>query len=654
MPTTTHLQPVKWKSDRLEDFKSWFHQQLQNNIGDRAPLERKWRGYLTQWRASRPTADKDYPYPGASNEEFPLTAIHTDPVVADFIQGFHAPEDFWTPVAKRDDRVQHATPLREALTAIDRNYLHLRRVNERALLDMVVLGTAVYKAHWKEEKRKVKDYLPDGSIDHVIKDVSHPALSHIPLQHFYIPADAWSEDPDKPGGAQWVAQRFQLRGPELRMRADAESPRLPAYDRDVVERILSDAGDKGEDQREDTHPVDAKIRSLDSFTPWQDKKVTLYEVWCRYDIDGDGIEEDIVVVWNQDYREILRTTFNPYFHGRRPFHVTRYLLGFGFYGIGMAEIDEWAQATATRLLNAQVDNVLLANTRAFGIPQGANFVPGQTLYPGATVPLGPGERVSEIRLSDIYQSLPATISQVLQFAEMRTAVSELRQGNITGLPSRTPATTVLSILREGNKRFDMIMSNFRDVFSEVGTRLTQLLAQYVRDDPQRWMLWFTQTIGEQDAMRVMEVLEGSILQIETSFGMGVTATSAQVNKEIEKQSYIGLMQILSQIGAQILQVAQMIEQTPPGSPSHEAAVALFTGAVELVDQLLQRFDIQNPDNYMGNLQAIAATLEAQQQGQNPASMFGPQDMGQMGGGLGPMPAAGGMIPPEQLGGGLGF
>jgi hypothetical protein len=664
MPERTILEPVKWAAGRKERFETWFQQEFANTIGDRAPLERKWRGAMTQWRASRPQGTKDFPYPGASDEEFPLTAIHSDPVLADFIQSLHAPEDFWTPVARRGDRAQHATPLREALTAIDRTFLHLRRVNERALLDMVVLGTAIYKTRWKEERKKIRDYMPDGRIGDIVRNTSHPLVEHVPLQHFYIPAAAWDIDPDKPGGAQWVAQRFQMRGAELKHAADAESPFLPAYDKALVKLLLGEdtkkpdsggTGSEADRSREDIHTVDAKIRSLDEYVPWQDKKITFYEVWVRFDVDGDGIEEDFVVVWNHDLAKIMRSHHYPYLHGKRPFHATRYLPSFGFYGIGMAEIDEWAQATASRLLNAQVDNVLLSNTRAFGVPQGAGFLPGQTIYPGATVPLGPNERLQEIRLSDIYQSLPQTISQILQFAEMRTAVSELRQGNITGLPSRTPATTILSILREGNKRFDMILSNFRDVWGEIGLRLLQLMAQFYREDEQRWGVWFIQTLGEKDAAAVIEVLAGKVHGIETSFGITVTATSAQVNKEVEKQSYIGLMQILSQIGMQLIQLAQVIEQMPEGSPSREAAIALFTGGVELTNQLLQRFDIQNPDQYLGNLEAISHALAAQSQGQNPATA-GLQQGGMMQGGGVPMmpPGAGGMISPQQLGGGLGL
>jgi hypothetical protein len=347
--------------------------------------------------------------------------------------------------------------------------------------------------------------------------------------------------------------------------------------------------------------------------------------------------------------EILRALHNPAFHGRDPFHITQYLPSFGIYGKGIAEIDEWAQNTATMLLNAQIHNVLLANTRMYTAPLGSNIQPGEPIYPGKIWLHGPDEAVGELRLGEVYPSIFQSLGGVMQYAEMRTGVSEIRQGNLTGLPSRTPATSLLSILREGNKRFDMILNNTRDVHSEMGLRMLQNVAQHFRDDPLQWQTFFQQALGPEDAMLMLEVLSGSVSDIEESFGVEVTATAAQVNKEVEKQSFIGLMQIVAQIGEQLVQVAQLVQTTPPGTPMYETGAAMFSGGVHLLKQLLERFDIQNPSEYLGNLEAIAAGLTSQQQGMPP----GMQGMaGGMGGGAQGIAGAGGMpFPtPEQLGG----
>jgi len=280
----------------------------------------------------------------------------------------------------------------------------------------------------------------------------------------------------------------------------------------------------------------------------------------------------------------------------------------------MAELDDWSQTTMTKLLNGQIDNVMVVNTRMYNAPLGSEIIPGEPIYPGKVWFTQPGESVGEIKLGDVYPSLPQTMSSILQWAEQRTGVSELRQGNITGLPSRTPASTVLSILREGNKRFDMIVSNMREPFNEMGRELMLNLAQFCPEDPITWERYFRATLGDEQAAEFQDVLEeirsGGDETIE-QFGIHVQAQSGAANKEIEKQSFVGMLQLMSQIYPQILQTAQLVGD-PALAP--DTALSAYKGGVELLTRLLERFDIQNPEQYLPNIQAISAVQEQQQAG----------------------------------------
>jgi len=62
--------------------------------------------------------------------------------------------------------------------------------------------------------------------------------------------------------------------------------------------------------------------------------------------------------------------------------------------------------------------------------------------------------------------------------EQRTGVSELRQGDVANLPSRTPASTVMSVLSEGKKKFDMVLANLREeAMGKIGQHILQNLVQ---------------------------------------------------------------------------------------------------------------------------------------------------------------------------------
>jgi hypothetical protein len=620
--------PIKLNKKRRDQLAEWLQEQLYQTIGDRQVLDTKWENALIQSRAQKPEGTIDFPFVGASNEEFPLTDMHFQPVYADFYQTLHAPEDYFAVTAKRPDRTDHANVVRQALTAIEKKYLKMRRVNSTALLDMITLGTSIYKNHWYERRYNRKDYLPDGTIGDVTRRISEPRVEHIPLQNFYFPAKSWSLDPDAQGGTPWQAQKLLMTPPKFREWSRG-SETLPGFSKKDVEEVENWVTDEHE-------PVLSEIREEDEYVPFEDRTIKLYEVWCRFDVNDDGIDEDLVVIFHLDTKRILRILHNPLMHGKWPFKATKYLPWWGIYGRGLAEVDEWAQDSLTKLLNAQLDNVLLANTRMYSAPLGSNIQPGEPVYPSKIWFVGPNEKVGEIRMSDIYSSMPNVISQIMQFSEMRTGVSEIKQGNITGLPSRTPATSLLAILQEGNKRFDMVLSAFRDVHSEIGIEIVQNLLQHTKEDPLRWETFFTQSLGKEDAALLGEVLNDGIFGLEESFGVAVSATSAQVNKEVEKQSFIGLMQIVSQIYGQLVQTAMLMSQVQDPMVLATAQAAYSSGT-ELLKRLLERFDIQNPSEYLPNLGALA---------QGGAQMPGMAQQ-QQAGGLGIQGQAGG-IPPQIL------
>lgn len=594
---------VEWADGQKDAFVSWIRREILQTRGDRADLETTWENRILAWRAKVTDVELDYPYPGASNLELPLIAMHSDPVLADFLQSFHAAEDYWTPLATRTDRVDDASALRRGLTAIEKRFLKMRQVNTRAFLDNIILGTAFYKNGWKSERRARRRYLPSGDSEREILSVSEPMIEPVPIQRLWFPAYAWSLDFDAPGGTPWVAQEYRWSAEEWTRFKDG-SAELPGFDANAAEKVQTFLTDDDEALR-------SLLEEEDEFVPFEDMRHQVFEVWARFDTRGSGVYEDIVVLVHPTSGEILRAIYFPNSHGRHPFHKINYLPGYGIYGIGLAEVDEWAQEASTQLLNAQIDNARLANTRMFTAPAGSMHQPDELVYPGKVWYLNPDETIGEVRLSELYPSGFNLINQLVQFSEMRSGVNELRQGSMGGMPSRTPATSLLSIMREGNKRFDMIHSGVRDEHSTMGLRMTQNLAQRAQEDQMRWMSFFQRAVGPEDTQRIMKVLtEGDPDTIEEAFGVSVTATSASVNKEVEKQSFIGMLQIAQQIYGALVQTAMLHAQVP--DPIVQAtARASFISGVDILGQLLDRFDVQNKQEHLGNLEAVANTLRAQ-------------------------------------------
>jgi hypothetical protein len=233
---------------------------------------------------------------------------------------------------------------------------------------------------------------------------------------------------------------------------------------------------------------------------------------------------------------------------------------------------------------------------------------------------------------------------IMQYAEQRTSVSELRQGDLANLPSRTPASTVLSALKEGKKKFDMVMAGLRDsVFNEIGQHVVQNMVQITKDDP-RYIALALQVLGEADGSKVAEILQGPVHDIEEKFGISVSATSSIVNKEVEKQNFVGMGQMVAQIYPQMLQYAQAVAQaTQDPTLLVSTLQAAYQGQVELLTRLLETFDVQNPEVY------LPAPAQAQPMGPQAPAQPGMGAQAQaLGGAFGPSPLAQGIDPLSQI------
>lgn len=604
------LREVQWGEGRKQSFLLYIQQQLRRTEGDRASLVRKWVDHIAAWRAKLPQGDVDFPWAGASSIEVPLTAMHSDPVYSDLLQQLHSGGDLWHVSARNKKSDDYAIPLSNALRHLNEDFIDMRAVDRRAFLDFVILGTVVWKVHWRTDARKVQDYDPTDP-SRIIERTevrSEPRVEHIPLQHFWIPASAWSIEADAPvGGAPWVAHKFWLTLGQLRAKTRAAGRALkPAYDAAAAAHIESWVRDQTSED-----DVAKEVRKEDEYEPFRDLRIDLFEVWARFDTDGDGIDEDVAVTLHLPSMTIVRALHNPFLHGKRPFVAAPFLPSFGFYGIGIAEADEWAQETVTMLTNGLIDNVVLANARMLSVPLGSNIDAGEPVHPGKIWFTEPGEKVSSVQLGEVYPSLPNTIESLIQLSELRTGVTELRQGDVSNLPNRTPATTVLESLKLGSKRFDMIMSTLRsgEVMGEIGQQLLQMLAQMMREDQVRWTNWLIDALGEEDGRTAAEaLLSFAPADFERSFDITVEASKATANREADKQTALGLVQLLSNVAPQLLQLTGLIEQSQPNSMTRQVAERTLVSSIRLLHFLFERFDIPGSEEILPGTDEVVAML----------------------------------------------
>jgi hypothetical protein len=181
---------IKWAPGREDRFKDWIEDELNGATSARAPLERKWQLWLEQYRAPAVQPTKNFPFPGASNYVMPVTAIDVDQLYAKFVQTIHAPANLWTIEALNPNWTDASKPIQDFLQWLDGAILKMEDVDARAFLELVKLGTCIYKTDWLYERRNIWTYGEDGSRVRAERTVSHPVwtmcalwtLSSLPMR----------------------------------------------------------------------------------------------------------------------------------------------------------------------------------------------------------------------------------------------------------------------------------------------------------------------------------------------------------------------------------------------------------------------------------------------------------------------------------------
>jgi len=661
------LDPVRWPTaERENELKAYLHYEITQALSARRPLERQWRQWLEQYRAPAKQAVKDFPYLGASNVVLPITATDADQFYAKFMQSIHASPDLWIVQAMNERWVDAAKPLQDFLSALDRSVLKMYRVNKRAIMEMVKLGTAIYEHGWIYEQRPIKTYDPSGQIIRANRIRSQPFVDHVRLVDFLIPPYAYAIQPDDQGGAPWVAKRVEMTREQMLAYAKSTEPWLPnigmkaaleilAYENtqqdlydDTVQRLTYEPRARERDDASFDRSSDAtdgqSIGGLGNYV----NKIKLWEVHVRWAVDGDS-PSDLVILFHEPTQTILRAIYQPYLHGQRPFEAIRFFPTEGFYGIGICEQTEVFQKMSSDLQNYLIDNVLLGNATMLAAKQGANIAPGEPIYPGKVLITegNPREEIVDLRLgAGAYPGLNNIIGLIDQQHNRRSGLSDLQVGNIDGLPGRTPATAVQALLAEGNRRPDLTIKDMRyEGLSTIGLRLIQLCQQFIGSpmdlDGQRYLAMAVQTLGEPEGYYAAEKLRTPLENAELGLGVEIAAASAQANKDLQRQQLTGLLTLYGQMAPQMIQMAQTAQQAQ-GTPIGAIATKTLGGMSELLGRVLEQYDFRDAEQFVPDVPLLMAQAQAAPAPGGQPPVGAPAGPGQGDFGLGAGPPMGGV------------
>lgn len=572
--------------EQIAKFKCWLDENLEPLIADQLKKQTEWAGYEKSYRGkSGPGSDK--PYVGSSKDTVPAIAMAVDPIHARLDTGIFKQDPVFQFKPLKKSFVKYTHGISNFINYYQKHKLKLRSIASPRILEMTKLGSCVFKTVYDRQSAKIKSYKEGSWEVQEVEEVrySGPRVFGISLGDFLFPP-LYQHLQDCP----IVAERQRTTYWKLKV-AEASGKLVN------VDQI------KGQEANSRTDLEAARETAANHVgTQKHHEDLEVYEVWCDYDIDGNGLPEHLVATYHRSSRVLLQLRYNWYFHQRKPYTLIPYqLTNDSLYGIGICEMVEPFQEALTKWHRMATDNAYLANIRMFIVKKESGIEDVPRLYAGRCFFVDdPKSDFIPFASGDIYPSTLAERQNIFGLVEKRTGVSDYltgRESPIIG--SRATATSTLALIQEGTKRVEEVLENIRSGMSEVIENCLYIWIQYGTEGLDDLVF------GDDETGALVKEFFDTIKaeNVNGALAIDLTATDASGNRQAVQQMQLQIIQVMMQYLEKLLAAGQGALQAQQTMPQMTEMIKdVMTSARNMFRDLLQKYDIRNPDDYLPDLE----------------------------------------------------
>lgn len=461
----------KDKSDR----EDWSHQ--------RERLYKKYRGI---------TDAKNFPWPGCSNLHLPITMSSVETIVPRLVNPLFARRPYASVKPRKVEFIEKAPQVERFLDWALSEEINFQEIVEDWIRGMTIDGPGIVKVIWSKETRRTKRKTETLEFDVVLgaEGVSYqprleeneieseevvyeaPKVYYLDLEDVFYPADA--EDLQSCHHVihrSWNTLDYIKRMQEMGLFQQVEVPE---------QGTSRDSEGKVPKLKRELEGLD-EVRTDDT-----DKKREMLEGYFKYDINGDGLEEELIFTVDRDSEKLfgayyLETIFP---HGMRPFVAVKFLPVSGqFNCIGVPELVEPIQDEANAIHNQRVDFGTITNTPFGWYRAASGYKPEiHTIEPGKLFPV---DQVGDVQLHQ-GGNIPWGEREefiLLAYLERLLGISDFTAGRQIDRPNAPKtATATLAIIQEGQVRLERVMQRVALGFKELVLQILELYKFYLPEN----------------------------------------------------------------------------------------------------------------------------------------------------------------------------
>lgn len=472
--------------------------------------------------------------------------------------------------------------IEEALEWWQNDICHLKKKMFSPLMQSVKMGTgATYMPYVKKQRSVVVDYDKTKAAHVGLKQYRHGGRILVkPTITTYEGPDVFGlsrEDlvssSDSTDIEDATLSGFRTYIPTSQFKSRVKSKMYDQLSQDDADIIAT--GDELDEAKEKRIRSQLKNKDVNKKT-----KVAVWQLYYKYDVDGDGEDDDLVITFHRRTKKIMRCIYNECFYGYR--NIQKYIgrpVEYSSDGDGLCKILEHLQAEINTVHNQRRDRMNQINSlmflRRISAQQG-NITPG----PWKIINVHDIDKdFKEMRFSDAYPSSMAEESLLNQYGLQAAGVSPHLMGQQTA--ERPVARDTLALIQEANKLFKFLIDNYRDQLEELGMRAVEQFAQY--NSGYEYKVRTLGGNGQPDKWETKN-LDLPMSYLRDGIKIRLSASSEVINMEVRREIDMALYQLLRDYFTGLAGMAQAL--TNPQVP--EGVKKLIMGVSAIGAKLMKR------------------------------------------------------------------
>lgn len=512
--------------------------------------EEKLKEFARLYKGTPVNEQRDTPWPGASNIEIQVIATNSDQLLAR-VMSIYMTDPIWSAKIFGDIEAGKGDDQRSAIEkflsnmALEPAELDFYRVEEAWFSSTIRNGTGVIYFPWVYSMEQVcvsGGEFSDTAQKHEFKDVIRfdgPRPENVPLNKFLTDISTQKLDDSK----------FKCRIITVSRKELEDRKGMKFFKNEDLDAVIAQPDRSQADVLQNY--IERKQGLDDVGSGEFADEYDLYECWFKYKHNGNNYR--LMATHHPKSRTKLCAFYNFYPDNMDVFEDAKLAYDDDqYYGYGFAEMLKAYQEEISELHRQRINAKTLSNTTAFRINKNSKLHSILQFYPGVLVPADENE-IQKLDLTNPQADNLEGENLSLALVKERTGIDPATGGTGGGIVNQKrgiySSQGTFAVLQQQNNRTGLRMSDMRSAHSRAGSKFAKLYAHFGLGTKLR-------QFGDN-----AEALREALDNIKSGkLGLSVRASTASMNKELEKQNDVMLSQTLTglyQADAQIIQSMSM-------------------------------------------------------------------------------------------------